>query len=77
VRGDGLGRRVHFTKREARLASAAARNPAAAAAIVTTATDAESCQARNRTVTASGFWKANTATANRRIATTARSACID
>ena len=77
VRGDGPGRRVHFMKREARLASAAASAPAAAAAIVTTATDAESCQWRNRTVTASGFWKANTATANRRIATTARSACID
>jgi len=44
---------------------------------VTTATDAESCQWRNRTVTASGFWKAKTATANRRIATTARSACVD
>ena len=28
-------------------------------------------------VAASGFWKAKTATANRRIATTARSACID
>jgi hypothetical protein len=64
-------------KREARLASAAASAPAAADAIVTTATDAESSQWRNRTVTASGFWKAKTATANKRIATTARRACID
>jgi hypothetical protein len=72
-----LGRRLHFTKRAARLASAAASAPVAADAIVTTATDAESSQWRKRTVTASGFWKAKIATANRRSATTARRACID
>jgi hypothetical protein len=70
------GRRVHFTKRAARLARAAARAPVAADAIVTTATDAESCQWRKRTVTGSGFWKAKMATARRRTATTARRACI-
>jgi hypothetical protein len=74
---EGPGRRVHRTKRAARLASAAASAPTAAEAIVTTATVAESCQWRNRTVTGSGFWKAKMATANIRIATIARRTCID
>ena len=78
VRVAGLvGRRLHFTKRAARPVRAAASPPVAAEAIVTTATDAESSQWRKRTVTASGFWNAKTATANRRTATTARRACID
>jgi hypothetical protein len=77
VREEGPGRRRHLTKLDARVASAAARAPVAADAIVTTATDAESCQWRKRIVTASGFWKAKMATARRRTATTARRACID
>jgi hypothetical protein len=76
-REEGPGRRVHLTKRAARLASAAARAPVAAEAIVTTATDAESCQWKKRTVTVSGFWKAKTATARSRSATTAKRAGID
>jgi hypothetical protein len=77
ARVEGPGRRVHRTKRAARLASAAARAPVAAAAMVTTATDAESCQWRKRTVTESGFWKAKIATVNIRIATIASRTCID
>jgi hypothetical protein len=76
-RESALGRRVQRTKRAARLSSAATSAPVAAAAVVRTATDAESCQWRKRTVTASGFWKAKMATARRRTATTARRACID
>jgi hypothetical protein len=77
VRAEGPERRVHLTKRAARLASAAASAPAAADAIVTTATVAESSQWRKRTVTESGFWKAKMAIANIRIATIARRNCID
>jgi hypothetical protein len=44
--------------------------------MVTTATDVDSCQWRKRIVTASGFWKAKTATPRRRSATTASRPCI-
>jgi hypothetical protein len=77
VRGAAPGRRIHFTKRAAKLASAAARAPVAAEAIVMTATDADSRQWRKRTVTRSGFWNAKRATAKRRTATAARRPCID
>jgi hypothetical protein len=59
------------------VASTADSAPVAAATIVRTATDAERCQWRKRTVTASGFWKAKTPTASRRRAATTRRPCID